>query len=148
MRKDPPPSKERSAAMRSIRTKGTAPEQCVCRVIDELGIPYERNVPRLPGTPDIVLMQVPVALFVHGCFWHGHRGCSKGLTAPKTRTKFWNTKIQTNVNRDRANKLELRRKGWSVLTVWECRCKHTKEIRRRVLQAIQRRLLRRGSDGD
>lgn len=148
MQTDPPPSTKRSQMMRSIRTRGTGPELCVCEVLDELQIPYERNDASLPGTPDVVLRESAIAIFVHGCFWHGHRKCTKGMTLPKTRTGFWNTKIQTNIKRDRAQSNKLRREGWSVLTVWECHCKNRQEVSRRVSQALHRQLVRRVKSGN
>lgn len=73
----------------------------------------------LPGTPDIVLPGAKKAIFVHGCFWHRHPGCSKAST-PKTRQAFWLDKFDRNVERDRRKERDLRSAGWDVLTIWEC----------------------------
>lgn len=73
----------------------------------------------LPGRPDIVLPKYRTVIFVHGCFWHRHKGC-KGTTTPKTRTDWWEAKFAGNVARDRRNQRSLRKEGWRVIVVWEC----------------------------
>jgi DNA mismatch endonuclease (patch repair protein) len=73
----------------------------------------------LPGNPDIVLPRYRKVIFVHGCFWHGHKGCRRA-TRPATNETFWNSKLDSNIERDKRFKKELRRLGWKVLVVWEC----------------------------
>jgi DNA mismatch endonuclease, patch repair protein len=145
---DPPPSKERSSLMRSVKTKGTSPELCVCSILDDLRFRYQRNVAALPGTPDIVMSKLRTVIFVHGCFWHGHDHCRKGTTRPKTRAEFWNKKIQGNVKRDRAGTRKLRKLGWSVVTVWECHCSRPESVRNRITGLLNRQRAKRGTYGN
>lgn len=84
-----------------------------------LGFRYRVNDKRLPGSPDIVLPRYKTVIFVHGCFWHGHKGC-KNYTVPKTNTDFWVAKVKRNQERDQDVWRKLEAKGWSVIIVWEC----------------------------
>ena len=77
---------------------------------------------KLPGTPDIVLPKYKTAIFVNGCFWHGHKNC-RYFVIPKTRTEWWLDKINRNIDRDQANILALKKSGWRVITIWECQLK-------------------------
>lgn len=108
----------RSARMASVRQAGTSPEVIVRRALHALGFRFRLNPATLPGRPDIVLPRYRVAVFVHGCFWHGH-ACRAGRM-PAVRTDYWRPKIQENRRRDRRKCDALRRLGWRVLTVWEC----------------------------
>ena len=83
------------------------------------GFRYRKNDKRLPGSPDIVLPKYRTVIFVHGCFWHGHKGCKK-YTIPKTNTEFWVAKVAMNQERDQEVWRQLEAKGWSVIIVWEC----------------------------
>jgi DNA mismatch endonuclease, patch repair protein len=132
----------RSQIMGLIRGRDTKPEVLVRKTLRSLGYRFTENVPSLPGTPDIVLTPQKVVIFVHGCFWHGHRRCAKGRTLPKTRREFWKSKIQQNVERDRSVVRKLRRVGWRVLTVWECRLKKSSGFSIYVRRFIERK----GSD--
>jgi DNA mismatch endonuclease (patch repair protein) len=118
----------RSQIMSLIRGRDTKPELLVRKILRSLGYRFKKNVSNLAGTPDIVLTREKVVIFVHGCFWHGHRGCAKGRTLPKTRRQFWQSKIQQNIARDRWAIRKLRRAGWRVLKVWECRLKRPNEF--------------------
>lgn len=89
----------------------------------------------LPGTPDIVLPRHATVVFVHGCFWHRHKGC-KGATTPKTRRAFWRAKFEANVERDRRNRRDLRKLGWKVVTVWECQIRKTGRLEARLRCAL------------
>ena len=109
----------RSQLMASIGSKDTAPELAVRRLLHALGYRFRLHRRDLPGTPDIVLPGRRKAIFVHGCFWHGHPGC-RFATRPATRPEFWAEKIGRNQTRDRIAVARLRRLGWSVATVWEC----------------------------
>jgi len=77
------------------------------------------NNKKLPGKPDIVLTKYHSCIFVHGCFWHGHKGC-KNYTVPKTNTAFWQQKVARNQERDQEVWRQLEAKGWFVIVVWEC----------------------------
>ena len=86
------------------------------------GFRYRVNDKRLPGRPDIVLPKYRTVIFVHGCFWHGHKDC-KYYTVPKTNTEFWMAKVARNQERDQEVWRKLEAKGWSVIVVWECQLK-------------------------
>jgi DNA mismatch endonuclease (patch repair protein) len=105
--------------MSSIRARDSKPEMLVRRHLHGLGFRYRLSPRDLPGRPDLVLSRYGVAILVHGCFWHGHRGC-RFATVPSTRTEFWTTKFAANRNRDAAAEEKLRELGWRVAIVWEC----------------------------
>ncbi|NTX45182.1 DNA mismatch endonuclease Vsr [Burkholderia cepacia] len=110
---------KRSEIMRAVKRAGSAPEIVVRRLVWALGYRYRLNVKTLPGRPDIVLRRYRKAIFVHGCFWHGHVGCSKAKL-PKSNTDYWSAKIAGNKRRDSEQIEQLRQQGWKVLTVWQC----------------------------
>src|SRR5262249_46487377 len=94
------------------------------QLLRELGIRFQENRRHLPGSPDLVARVPKRAVFVHGCFWHRHRGC-KAATTPKSNRRFWAEKFVLNVRRDRRNVRRLRLLGYRVLTLWECKVKKT-----------------------
>ncbi|MBE6245050.1 MAG: DNA mismatch endonuclease Vsr [Bacteroidales bacterium] len=104
------------------RAKNTGPELSLRHSLWRRGFRYRVNDKRLPGTPDVVLPQYRTAIFVHGCFWHGHKDC-KHYTVPKTNTEFWMAKVARNQERDQEVWRKLEAKGWSVIIVWECQLK-------------------------
>lgn len=110
---------QRHDCMASIHSEDTRPEQAVRRELWHRGYRFRKCVHTLPGTPDIVLPKYRTCIFVNGCFWHGHKGCSK-FVMPKTRTEFWMNKIARNQDRDLVNIQRLESIGWSAITVWEC----------------------------
>lgn len=110
---------QRHDCMASIHSEDTRPEQAVRRELWHRGYRFRKCVRTLPGTPDIVLPKYRTCIFVNGCFWHGHKGCSK-FVMPKTRTEFWVNKIAGNQERDLVNIQRLESIGWSSITVWEC----------------------------
>ena len=110
---------QRHDCMASIHSEDTRPEQAVRRELWHRGYRFRKCVRTLPGTPDIVLPKYRTCIFVNGCFWHGHKGCSK-FVMPKTRTEFWANKIARNQERDLVNIQRLESIGWSTITVWEC----------------------------
>ncbi|MEE2953024.1 MAG: very short patch repair endonuclease [Pseudomonadota bacterium] len=109
----------RSELMSRVRYKNTKPELRVRRLLHHLGYRFRLHATDLPGRPDVVFRSRAKAIFVHGCFWHRHPGCSR-TTTPKTRVDFWNAKFEANVERDARKECELRESGWDVMTVWEC----------------------------
>jgi DNA mismatch endonuclease (patch repair protein) len=109
---------QRRYIMQSVGTHDTGPELAVRQLLTKLGYRYRLNVKKLPGKPDIVFPGRKRAIFVHGCFWHGH-GCQKGQ-APKSRLNYWGPKLKANIDRDAAQFAALQSLGWSVLTVWQC----------------------------
>jgi DNA mismatch endonuclease (patch repair protein) len=109
----------RSWLMSRVRGSNTLPERLVEKFLRQHKIRFQRHHRQLPGTPDIVILRRHIAIFVNGCFWHGHKGCRRSRL-PSTRTKFWADKIQTNRTRDEKVRRTLRKRGWVVLTVWGC----------------------------
>ena len=127
----------RSLLMKRVKRQDTAPELRVRRRLHAHGLRFRLNVTTLPGRPDLVLPRRRTAVFVHGCFWHGH-DCPHGRVQAKSNAAFWAEKIATNRLRDQRKAGELRGMGWIVETVWEC---ETKDDRR--LDALASRLLER-----
>ena len=105
--------------MRSVKGRDTGPELAVRRLIFSLGGRYRLSPPNLPGRPDIVLARRRLAIFVHGCFWHGH-DCPRGARTPKANRDYWQAKIARNRARDATAASALAGLGWRVETVWEC----------------------------
>ena len=112
----------RSYNMSCVKSKNTKPEIWVRKYLFACGFRYRINVKKLPGTPDIVLPKYKTAIFVNGCFWHGHKNC-RYFVIPKTRTEWWLDKINRDIDRDQANILALKKSGWRVITIWECQLK-------------------------
>ena len=109
----------RSALMGRVRGKNTKPELIVRREAHALGYRFRLHRSDLPGTPDLVFPRLQKVVFVHGCFWHRHEGCSR-TTTPTTRAAYWREKFEQNVQRDRRNVAMLETLGWKVLVIWEC----------------------------
>ncbi len=113
------PDAERSRTMRAVKAKDTAPELRVRRIAHALGRRYRLHAKGLPGKPDLAFARDMKAIFVHGCFWHGH-DCARGARTPKTNRAYWEAKIARNVARDRTALAALAERGWRTLVVWEC----------------------------
>ncbi|MFN0122600.1 MAG: very short patch repair endonuclease [Blastocatellia bacterium] len=110
----------RSENMRRIRARDTSPELAVRELCRELGFTgYRIHRRDLPGKPDLAWIGRKMAIFVHGCFWHGH-DCREGIRKPKSNQGYWIPKIERNQRRDTENITLLRAEGWKVLVVWEC----------------------------
>jgi len=112
-------AEKRSALMSRIRGKDTTPEIQVRRYLWANGFRYRLHPKKLAGKPDLVLPKWHAVVFVHGCFWHRHEGCDY-FRLPKTRSEFWDAKLQRNTSRDTAVIKTLIRAGWRVAVVWEC----------------------------
>ena len=112
-------SDQRHHCMSHIHSKGTKPELMVRRWLWSHGYRYRLNVKSVPGKPDIVMRRYRTAIFINGCFWHGHDGC-KYYQIPKSNTEFWENKINSNRLRDQKNYDILQQSGWQVIVVWEC----------------------------
>lgn len=108
--------------MSQIRGKDTKPELLVRKLLFAKGFRYRLHVKNLPGKPDMVFAKYKAVLFIHGCFWHGHKEC-KYYVVPKTRTDWWVNKICTNITNDQKNVSRLHDDGWKVIVVWECELK-------------------------
>lgn len=109
----------RSQMMARIRSADTKPELVLRKALHAIGYRFRLHVRSLPGRPDIVMRKHRCAIFVHGCFWHGHQGC-RNFRIPKTRREFWSAKIESNRERDMRSVEALLGTGWRVLVVWEC----------------------------
>ncbi len=116
------PSPARSATMRAVKGKNTTPELTVRRTLHALGYRYRLHAVDLPGKPDLVFPARKTAVFVHGCFWHGH-DCPRGARLPKTNVDYWFAKIARNRERDVQNQHALAHAGWTALVIWECALK-------------------------
>ena len=112
----------RSANMARVRGKDTGPELRVRKVAHALGLRFRLHRTDLPGTPDLVIPRHRLAVFVHGCFWHRHEGCTRAST-PTTRADFWRAKFAATVERDSRAILNLEQLGWRTLVLWECSLK-------------------------
>ena len=115
---------QRHYCMSRVHSKNTKPELLVRKWLWQHGIRYRLNVKDIPGRPDIVLRKHKTVIFINGCFWHGHDGCSK-FRMPKSNVEFWENKIRTNKARDEKNYRILRDTGWNVIVIWECQLKPT-----------------------
>jgi len=122
--------------MARILSKNTKPELSVRKILTEMGFRYQLHDKKLPGRPDIVLRKYGVAIFVHGCFWHLHKGCSNARM-PKSRLKYWRAKLLNNAERDIQHRRKLRKLGWKILCLWECEIEKRPEI---VMHKIQKYL--------
>src|SRR5580693_3565013 len=122
---------KRSAVMRQVKGKDTAPERVVRRLIWALGGRYRLHRADLPGKPDIVLPGRRLAIFVHGCFWHGH-DCARGARVPKANRDYWLGKVGRNRARDVASREALAAAGWRVETIWECELKDHAALEARI----------------
>jgi len=118
-------AQQRRFNMQQVKAKDTKPELLVRKFLHAHGFRYSLHKKTLPGKPDIVLPKYKTIIFVHGCFWHGHSNC-KYFSLPKTRTQWWTDKINTNKANDAKTVKVLRKEGWHVLTVWECKLKPSK----------------------
>jgi DNA mismatch endonuclease (patch repair protein) len=105
--------------MRAVKSKDTAPEMTVRRLAHRMGYRFRLHRKDLPGKPDVVFPRLHKALFVHGCFWHGHN-CPRGSRVPKTNADYWTKKISRNRTRDDKAQRSLKALGWRVFVVWEC----------------------------
>lgn len=113
--------------MSRVKNTDTKPEIIVRSIVHRLGYRFRKNNLNLPGRPDIVLTRHRKVIFVHGCFWHGHRQC-KRATRPTTNKMFWAKKLDANIVRDKHNNKVLKSLGWETLTIWECQIKNQDKL--------------------
>ncbi len=121
---------KRSWNMSRIRSKDTKPELIVRSLLHRMGYRFRLHRKDLPGKPDIVLPKYKTVIFVHGCFWHRHKGC-KGRTTPSTNKEYWDKKFLRNIEKDKANRRDLKKAGWKVIVIWECESKKTAAIKKK-----------------
>lgn len=125
----------RSWNMGQIKGRNTSPEIAVRSILHRSGFRFRLHRKDLPGKPDIVLPKLQTVVFVHGCFWHRHRGC-KLCYMPKSNIDFWRAKFDRNVERDRANVEALRKAGWQVVVVWECELDAPERLRTKLRELL------------
>jgi DNA mismatch endonuclease (patch repair protein) len=113
--------------MRNIGPENSTQEIYVRKMIFSMGYRFRLHRKDLPGKPDIVFPKYKKVIFVHGCFWHGHKNC-KRATLPATNRMFWNKKIIKNIIRDKENYVQLRKMGWKYLIIWQCEIKKEKDL--------------------
>ncbi len=128
---------KRSWIMSRVRGADTRPERIIRSFLHTKGFRFRLHVSKLPGKPDIVLPKHKTLIFVNGCFWHGHRRCRRA-SIPTTRTAFWRRKILGNMTRDKHVQRLLRKKGWEVLTVWECQVRKPEQLQRSLASLLAR----------
>jgi DNA mismatch endonuclease (patch repair protein) len=122
---------KRSAVMRAVKSKDTSPELIVRRLAHAMGYRFRLHRKDLPGAPDLAFPGRHKAIFVHGCFWHGH-DCVRGARAPKNNAEYWRAKISRNKMRDASSEKRLIQMNWSVLTLWECELRNEAELKTRL----------------
>ena len=132
----------RSKMMRAVRQRGTRPERAVRAIVTGLGFKYRLNARGLPGSPDLSNLRAGWALFVHGCFWHGHRNCQKtkggrGGRIPLTNQAYWSKKMDDNRRRDQRQARQLRAMGLRVRTIWECELKDPERVSRKLAKFLR-----------
>lgn len=120
--------------MQAVKPTDTRPEIAVRRLLFSLGYRYRIHYKKLPGKPDVVFPSRRKAVFVHGCFWHGHN-CSKGR-APKSRLEYWLPKLRENAERDRRKIAEIEALGWQVLVVWQCEIADGRALAQRLVSFV------------
>lgn len=121
--------------MQSVKGRDTGPELTLRRLLHGMGLRYRLHPKKLPGRPDIVFPARKVAVFVHGCFWHGH-DCRWGKL-PKSRLDYWRPKIAANRERDARQAAALSEVGWRVLTVWQCELRDPEPVARFVASIVR-----------
>ena len=113
--------------MSRVRSSETKPELQLRSVLHKAGFRFRKNVKELPGKPDVLLPKYKAIIFIHGCFWHGHLDCKKAKL-PATRTEFWKTKIEGNIQRDKKSIQLLQEQGWRIAVIWECAVKNKQAL--------------------
>lgn len=121
---------QRRRIMRAVKSKDTKPELAVRCLLYSLGYRYRLHPKGLPGRPDIAFLGRRKAIFVHGCFWHGHE-CAKGRS-PKSRLEYWQPKLEQNAIRDRTKVEQLESLGWQSLVIWQCEIEDSDDLRKRL----------------
>lgn len=122
---------DRSAIMRAVKSRDTAPERLVRKLLRPIAPGYRLHRKDIPGRPDIAWPGRRIAIFVHGCFWHGH-DCKRGARAPKANADYWAAKIARNRVRDAANLAQLQEQRWRALVIWECELSQPKALQAKI----------------
>lgn len=128
---------ERSERMSRVRSKDSKPEMQVRRLVHGMGYRYKLHTRNLPGNPDLVFPGLGKIIFVHGCFWHRHGTC-KNTRWPKSKLDFWKPKLEENRRRDATIQRKLRRTGWRVMVIWECKLRNMTALTDRIRKFLER----------
>jgi DNA mismatch endonuclease (patch repair protein) len=123
--------------MAAIKGRNTKPERIVRSVVRRLGYRFRLHGKGLPGSPDLVVPDLKKVVFVHGCFWHGHKKCLRGRR-PSSNKPFWNKKLDLNRQRDKKNLSALRKLGWTPIILWECELKKPDRFRNRLVKFLKK----------
>jgi DNA mismatch endonuclease (patch repair protein) len=126
---------QRSAVMRAVKSRNTTPEIAVRRAAHAMGLRFRLHRGDLPGKPDLVFPARRTALFVHGCFWHGHT-CPRGNRMPASNRDYWRAKIGRNVARDRTSIAALKKLGWKPVVIWECQTRDSAALARLIVRRM------------
>jgi len=126
---------QRRRTMAAVKSENTRPEIIVRQLLHAAGFRFRLHRKDLIGKPDIVLPRYRTIIFVHGCFWHQHLGCKRSAR-PSTRTGYWQSKLDRNMERDQANQAALLALGWNVIVVWECEISDASALRERLRREI------------
>jgi DNA mismatch endonuclease, patch repair protein len=130
-------SKEkRSEIMSLVRSKNTSPEKMVRKILHEKGFRFRLYRNDLPGTPDIVLPKHRKIVFVHGCYWHGHKGCPRAKL-PTTNEEYWEKKIRNNKLRHKKAEKKLKKDGWQIIVIWECELKNIEKASKKLIKFMK-----------
>lgn len=121
---------KRSRIMSRVKGRDTKPEILVRSLVHRMGFRFRIHRGDLPGKPDMVLPRHGKIIFVHGCFWHGHKGCPRSKR-PTTNMDFWNKKLDMNIKRDKVFQGKLRSRGWKVLVIWQCETQRPEKLLRK-----------------
>jgi DNA mismatch endonuclease (patch repair protein) len=131
----------RSEIMRSVRSTRTGAERKCEALLRSLKLKFSQHASDLPGKPDFLLKESRLAVFVHGCFWHAHKGC-KNSALPTSNVDYWSRKIDRNRRRDRRVRDTLRKAGWRTAVIWECKLRNANSVASRLLKlsAVRKKL--------
>ena len=121
--------------MRAVKSKDTTPELLVRRMLFSMGYRYRLHRKNLPGKPDIVFPGRHTAIFINGCFWHGHT-CPRGSRVPKSNREYWQNKVARNQQRDARSQADLAGLGWKIAVIWECDCHDAAGLSDRLIEFL------------
>lgn len=136
------PVEKRSQIMSRIRGYDTEPELTVRSIVHRMGYRFRLHRKDLPGNPDIVLPRHRKVIFIHGCFWHGHKGCARSKR-PGTNVSFWQNKLDKNIKRDKRQQRELRNLGWKYLIIWQCELNKPNRMQNKVKRFLNKQVQKR-----
>jgi DNA mismatch endonuclease (patch repair protein) len=128
-------TEKRSQIMSLIRGYDTKPELIVRSILHGMGYRFRIHQDKLPGNPDIVLRKYSRVIFVHGCFWHGHKGCLRAKR-PATHKAFWADKLDKNIARDKTQQRQLKTLGWKYLVIWQCEVDKKHKLRTKLMRFL------------